>query len=134
MTGFSTQGANLRWEVPQKQIKHNDIIRSSEERLRFLVKSVYDMLPTPANKNRWFKTEEKCLLCGKEGTLAHILSGCSVALSQGRHKWRHDKVLKELASSVQGKIVENTKKTVNRRTRIQFVREGENIQQNIFID
>ena len=130
MTGFSNQGANLRWEVPQKQIKHNDIIRSSEERLRFLVKSVYDMLPTPANKNRWFKTEEKCLLCGKEGTLVHILSGCSVALSQGRYKWRHDKVLKELASSVQGKIVENTKKTENRRTRIQFVREGENSQRN----
>ena len=101
MTSFPSQGANLRWEVPQRQIKHNDIIRSSEDRLKFLVKSVYDVLPTPANKNKWFKKEEKCLLCGKEGTLAHILSGCSVALSQGRYKWRHDKVLKELASSVQ---------------------------------
>ena len=125
MTSFPNQGANLRWEVPQRQLKHNDMIRSSEERLRFLVKSVYDVLPTPANKNKWFKTEEKCLLCGMEGTLNHILSGCKVALCQGRYKWRHDKVLKELASSVQEKVVENVSKPDNKRTRIQFVREGE---------
>ena len=125
MTSFHNQGANLRWEVPQRQLKHNDMIKSSEERLRFLVKSVYDVLPTPANKNKWFKTEEKCLLCGKEGTLNHILSGCKVALCQGRYKWRHDKVLKELANSIQEKVVENVSKPENKRTRIQFVKEGE---------
>ena len=35
MTSFPSQGANLRWEVPQRQLKHNDMIKSSEERLRF---------------------------------------------------------------------------------------------------
>ena len=27
MTSFPNQGANLRWEVPQRQLKHNDMIR-----------------------------------------------------------------------------------------------------------
>ena len=125
MTGFPNQGANLRWEVPQRQLKHNDIIRATDDRIRFLIKSVYDVLPTPANKNKWFKTEEKCLLCGKEGTLAHILSGCGVALSQGRYKWRHDKVLKELASTVQAKINQNKDKPENKKTHIQFVKQGQ---------
>ena len=115
MTGFACQGANLRWEVPQRRLNHNDIIRSSDEKLKFLIKSVYDVLPTPANKSKWFKTEEKCLLCGKEGTLAHILSGCSVALSQGRYKWRHDRVLKEIASTVQAKVVDNKDKVDTKR-------------------
>ena len=128
MTNFPSQGANLRWEVPQRQLKHSDIIRSSEERLKFLVKSVYDILPTPANKSKWFKSDDKCLLCGNDGNLAHILSGCKVALSQGRYKWRHDKVLKELASSVQAKVSENANKPENKKSRIQFLKEGEKRQ------
>ena len=127
MTNFPSQGANLRWTVPQRQIKHNDIIRASDDQLRFLVKSVYDILPTPANKNRWYKTEERCLLCGGEGTLTHILSGCKVALGQGRYKWRHDKVLKELANAVQSKVTENANNTEKKRSRIKFVKEGEKV-------
>ena len=127
MTNFPSQGANLRWTVPQRQIKHNDIIRASDDQLRFLVKSVYDILPTPANKNRWYKTEERCLLCGGEGTLTHILSDCKVALGQGRYKWRHDKVLKELANAVQSKVTENANNTEKKRSRIKFVKEGEKV-------
>ena len=85
MTGFPNQGANLRWEVPQRQLKHIDIVRASDDRLKFLLKSVYDVLPTPANKNRWFKSEEKCLLCGLDGTLAHSLSRCKVAVCQEKY-------------------------------------------------
>lgn len=29
--------------------------------------------------------------------MAHILSGCKTALTQGRYRWRHDKVLAVLA-------------------------------------
>ena len=93
-----------------------------------MVKSVYDILPTPANKSKWFKSDDKCLLCGNDGNLAHILSGCKVALSQGRYKWRHDKILKELASSVQTKVSENANKPENKKSRIQFVKEGEKRQ------
>ena len=102
MTMLSKQGAHMKWEVPQRRVKQADLTGMSEEKLKFLIKSVYDLLPTPANKNKWFESNETCLLCGENGTLNHILAGCKVALSQGRYKWRHDKVLKELAAAVQG--------------------------------
>ena len=59
MTGFSNQGAQLRWEVPQRYLKQNEMIKTSGARISYLIKSVYDLLPTPANKNKWFKTEDK---------------------------------------------------------------------------
>ena len=90
-----------------------------------MVRAVYDLLPTPANKNRWFDTNEKCLLCGGEGTLNHLLTGCKVALSQGRYKWRHDKVLKEIASCIETRLIENANKAESKRNLIQFVKEGE---------
>ena len=55
-------------------------------------------------------------------------AGCKVALSQGRYKWRHDKVLRELAAGIQEKIVENTKKEVQGKRRIKFVKEGEKVE------
>ena len=60
MTSLSQQGASPRWEVPEKKLTQRDIIQTSEVSLKFLVKSVYDLLPTPANKNRWFDTDERC--------------------------------------------------------------------------
>ena len=94
----------------QKYLKQNEIIKTSGARISFLIKSVYDLLPTPANRNKWFKTEDKCKLCGEEGTLNHILAGCKVALHQGRYKWRHDKVLKKDSRKYRKEnCVENTK-------------------------
>ena len=90
-----------------------------------MIKSVYDLLPTPANKNKWFKTEDKCKLCGEEGTLQHILAGCKVALHQGRYKWRHDKVLKKIAESIEKRIKINKNARVEIETGVQFIREGE---------
>lgn len=60
MTGYSSQGAHLRWEVPQRRLKNEDIINNSDAQISFLIKAVHDLLPTPANKSRWFKKEEKC--------------------------------------------------------------------------
>ena len=127
MAGFSKQGAHLKWEVPQRRLKHNNIINGSEAQLSFLIKAVYDLLPTPANKSKWFKREEKCMLCGGEGTLNHILSCCKVALAQGRYTWRHNKVLKEVATSIQKKVTENSTSPKSTKTRIPFVKEGEKI-------
>ena len=125
MTMLSKQGAQTKWEVPQRRIKQSDLTGMSEDRLKFLIKSVYDLLPTPANKNKWFNSNETCLLCGENGTLNHILAGCRVALSQGRYKWRHDKVLKELAAAVEGKIVENRGTQGEMKRKIVFVKAGE---------
>ena len=124
MVGLAKQGASSRWEVPERSISHNDMLKTPDATLKFLVKSVYDLLPTPANKNTWFGTDEKCPLCGQEATLNHILSGCRVALAQGRYKWRHDQVLKTLANLVEEK--KNSKDNLYQtRQKIHFLKEGE---------
>ena len=126
MTTLSKQGSHLKWEAPQRRLKQSDLITMPDERLKFLIKSVYDLLPTPANKSKWFNSEETCLLCGENGTLNHILAGCKVSLSQGRYKWVHGRVLKELASSIQTKLLENLKKPSNQtRTNLSFVKARE---------
>ena len=56
----------------------------------------------------------------------HILSGCKVALSQGRYKWRHDKVLRTIANLVEEKRKEkNVCQGLSRKTRITFLKEGD---------
>ena len=72
----------------------------------------------------WYDGEEKCQLYGQELTLSHTLSGRKVALSQGRYKYRHDKVMKELANSIQSKINVNVKVENTQRRKINFVKEG----------
>ena len=61
----------------------------------------------------------------KIGTFNHILSGCKVALYQGRYRWRHDSVLKEI-----GKAVEERRKQINaspwkKKKWIKFIKTGE---------
>lgn len=34
-----------------------------------------------------------CRLCGGKGTMAHIVPCVKTALTQGRYRWHHDKVL-----------------------------------------
>ena len=70
-----------------------------------------------------------CKLCGTDvGTVQHILSGCKVALEQGRYTWRHDKVLNQIQSQVAyhlDKRVNNPKRPVSlQRSDIPFVRAG----------
>ena len=127
---ISKQGTNLRWDVPQRYISHNKMINTTEASSSFLIKLVYNCLPTPANKNKWLRKEELCTLCGGQGTLNYILSGCHIALSQGRYKWRHDKVLRELSNSIEVKLKENRQSTAKPSNKsINFVREGEKTTQ-----
>ena len=55
--------------------------------------------------------------------MAHILSGCKVALTQGRYRWRHDKVLNHLAEILD---IERRKKRLSKTEAKQnrFAREG----------
>ena len=125
MASLAKQGAHTRWEVPEKKLSHKEIISTSETSLKFLVKSVYDLLPTPSNKNRWYGSEEVCKLCGKDGTLTHILSGCEVALAQGRYRWRHDQVLRQIALCVEAKRRNHNSQMCRVKKKIQFVKAGE---------
>ena len=124
MVQLAKQGACTRWEVPAKQLSHRDILETSITSLKFLVKSVYDLLPTPANKNVWFGSDEKCLLCGNESNLNHVLASCNVALSQGRYRWRHDQVLKEIAKLTEERVTNSQLQPLTQQNAISFVKEG----------
>ena len=126
MTGLGKQGGHLRWEVPERKINSKELVMMPEDRLKFLVKAVYDLLPTPQNKSTWFGEDEACRKCGEKGTLLHILSGCRVALAEGKYKWRHDKVLREIAHSVEEKRRTNNADPRERgELQIKFVGAGE---------
>ncbi len=67
-----------------------------------------------------------CGLCGGKGTMAHILSGCKIALTQGRYRWRHDKVLAVLADILeQERRKKQPAKARPLLSTIVFVKEGQ---------
>ncbi|XP_066299893.1 uncharacterized protein [Branchiostoma lanceolatum] len=123
---LAAQGAWTKWNLPSRKISWSELWKLEPFRISFLLRSVYDTLPSPTNLCRWgLREDPACKLCGERGTMAHILSGCKTALTQGRYRWRHDKVLSTIASILE---VERKKKR-NVETRrgpvITFVREGE---------
>ncbi|KAI8491916.1 hypothetical protein Bbelb_302890 [Branchiostoma belcheri] len=111
--GQSQQGAWLNWDgVVERRLTWTDLWNIQSARLSFLVRAAYDVLPTPRNLTRWYRNEESCQLCGvAQADLKHILSGCKIALQQGRYTWRHNKVLRRLAVKLEESI--------------QFVKEGQ---------
>ena len=92
----SQQGQVVGWEefVVERKISWREIWEWSTSRLSFLIRSTYDVLPSPVNLVRWNIQSEDMCRCGKLGTLKHILSNCSLALD--RYTWRHNKVLEIL--------------------------------------
>ena len=95
---MQSQGAWMKWEeVLPKKITWSELWKMEPLRIKFCLRSVYDVLPTPTNLVKWGKAEDpNCKLCGKPCTLQHVLSSCNVALTQGRYTWRHNTVLQEL--------------------------------------
>ena len=126
IASLSKQGASTRWEVPERRISNDEIIRMSDTRLIFLAKSVYDLLPTPSNRSKWYGTPERCKLCGGAGTLNHILTGCEAAL--GRYKWRHDMVLRELGKCIEERIEVTKSEPMKKNRIITFLKEGEHVK------
>ena len=95
---MGAQGAWSTWNTTDRKLTWGDICKYEPLRFSFLLRSVYDLLPSPANLCRWgLTTDPKCSLYDKPGTLEHVLSSCSTVLKQGRYRWRHDSVLRELA-------------------------------------
>ena len=92
------QGLQTRWTTPERSPSWADIWQYEPLRLKFLLRSVYDVLHSPVNLCQWNLTDNpNCRLYEERGTLDHILSSCNVALSQRMYRWRHDTVLRELA-------------------------------------
>ena len=72
-------------------------------RLSFLLRSIYDMLPSPANLVRWKISEMNKCQCGQLGTLCHILFACPMGLKV-RYTWRHNQVLRIIVNALEPKI------------------------------
>ena len=107
-----------------RKMTWGDIWKNEPLRLSFRIRSVYDLLPTPANLCRWGLTDDpKCSLCDRPGTLEHVLSTCSTSLTQGRYRWRHDTVLRELADWLENE--RKKERGSNPKHHITFVNPGE---------
>jgi hypothetical protein len=88
------QGAWTKWEnANDRAISWSNIKHMEPRKLSFLIKAVYDILPTPVNLHIWgLTTSNRCKDCGKTASLKHILTGCECALRS--YTWRHNEVLK----------------------------------------
>ena len=125
MVGLSQQGAWTRWEdVEKKRVTWSDF-----NEIRFLIKSVYDVLPSPTNLHIWGKIETpNCQLCARKRSLKHILSSCPKALGDGRYRWRHDQALKVIANEVTKAMRASKHQPGKKLKQINFVKAGEKIQ------
>ena len=122
---MGAQGAWTTWNTTDRKLTWGDIWKYEALKFSFLLRSVYDLLPSPANLCQWgLTTDPKCSLCDKPGTQEHVLSSCSTALTQGRYRWRHDLVLRELADWPEK---ERKKEHVNnpQHGQIAFVKSGD---------
>ena len=123
----SVQGQCLQWEsvVVERKIGWKDIWDWETARTSFLIKSTYDVLPSPVNLKRWRQQEEETCRCGQRGTMKHILSHCSLGLD--RRTWRHNQVLKVLETKFKAKVdaFNNGKAPkISKLEKINFVRQG----------
>ena len=112
-----------------KRITRSDCWRSDLSEIRFLIKSVYDVLPSPTNLLIWGKRETpNCQLCARKGSLQHILSSCPKALGDGRYRWCHDQALKIIANEVTKAMRVSNHQPGKKLKQINFVKAGEKIQ------
>ena len=124
--------ANWNEEVLSMNLTWNNMFKLGDTLVGFALRIVYGTAVTPAMKSKWDTDEDgMCKLCEtNNGTIQHILSGCSVSLQQGRYRWRHDKVLKQIHEQVTyhiNKRVNNPKRsTRNNNIKINFVAPGKN--------
>jgi hypothetical protein len=83
---ITKQGQWTNWEGTRpRHLMLGEIWSIEEYRLSFLLRSVYDMLPTAENLNRWgLREEPACSLCPGIGSLEHVLSACPASSA---NKW-----------------------------------------------
>ena len=91
------------WEdMVQPSISWNEIWRMSSYRLAFVIRSIFDQLPSKDNLRRWCLTEDCKYERRISETLLHVhalLLKCKYDLDNGRYTWRYNKVLKEVVKA-----------------------------------
>ena len=116
-------GAWIRWEnLKDRTITWSDIKQTEPKQLGFLIKAVYDILPTPVNLKFWgLSTFNLFKACGKIANLRHVLTGCQYSLRS--YTWRHNEIFGIIAEIA--KICSETANEISCiKTSIQFVKEG----------
>ena len=104
----SKQGQWTSWEnMEHRKLTWTDLWEMEGSRLSFIIRATYDVLPSPKNLNQWLGEDPSCALCQTPATLRHILTNCKTSLSQGRYTWRHNQVLQQLASTLEGRRTTN---------------------------
>ena len=106
-------GSQARWmqweEALERPLSWNDLWTRDQGKLSFLLRAVADLLPTLSNLKIWGKEQDAS--CSQGGaslcTLNYILASCPKALADGRYRWRHDKVLTEIAKWVEVQRAKN---------------------------
>ena len=70
----------------------------------FAIRYLSNSLANGTNAVKWgIANSSKCLFCGENQTLQHVVSACKVSLNGGRWNWRHDSILINIARML-GKI------------------------------
>ncbi|XP_052251742.1 uncharacterized protein LOC127858578 [Dreissena polymorpha] len=119
------EGDWTKWSTPERRLTWQELWTYEPLQLSFLLRLVYDMLPTPTNLQRWKLTEgPTCYLFWRIETLRHILSLCPTALAQGRYRWRHDQVLRMLADALERERKNNRPRKILGPQFLSFVKEG----------
>ena len=121
------QGQVFGWEehVVERKIGWSEIWEWNTSRLSFLLRSTYDVLPSPVNLVRWKVQEDDKCRCGKLGTMKHVLSNCHLALD--RYTWRHNEVLKVFTRMAKEQVEEGKYAPMPQQDgprKIEFVRQG----------
>lgn len=130
---MAKQGRWTSWHsVEKRKISWRDVWEMEGPRLSFIIRATYDLLPTPQNLKQWFGEELNCPLCQAPASLKHILTACTISLSQGRYTWRHNQVLRQLAGILEQKrITTNALPQTSKESRklMTFVPAGHTLQQ-----
>ena len=117
------QGAWTWWKnTKDRTITWSGIKQMEPKQLGFLIKAVYDILPTPVNLKLWgLSTADLCETCGKMANLKHVLTECQY--SQESCMWRQNEILGIIA-----KVAKMSRETANKisciKTSILFIKEG----------
>ncbi|XP_029943214.1 uncharacterized protein LOC115385372 [Salarias fasciatus] len=129
MVAMYQQGAWTRWDhAEQRKTTWPELWRLEPQHIKFLIQSVYDVLPSPTNLQRWgLANTAACQLCQRRATLEHILSCCPKALGEGRYRWHHDQVLRALADTLSTAMT-NCRYQHNPKQFITFVRAGDKVE------
>ena len=122
--GQAQQGAWTGWEMMQKRrISWGDLWRAEPMRISFMLRSVYDLLPIPANLACWRdEKSDLCPSCKGYGSLQHILSSCLDAL--GKNKWRYYQVLTVMSTAAKEAVAQANKEKRPAVRNIAFVPAG----------